>query len=145
MSIVQKARHELWMFSLPSGTPHRVGGPLGSSAAWSPDRQHLMLANRDEIYVARCDGTESRKIDSLPGIASWPRWSPDASRAILSVWDPPTQSSSLWEMQTDGSRSHSLLSGWDNPSQECCGNWPDAGSHKAGNESISLLAASEGV
>jgi serine/threonine protein kinase len=129
ISIIQKATHELWMFPLPSGTPHRVGGLLGNSATWSPDQQRLLFTNRDEIYIARSDGTESRKIASLPGIASWPRWSPDGSRAIFSVLDPPTQSSLLWEMHSDGSNPHVLLSGWNTPSQECCGNWTPDGKY----------------
>jgi Tol biopolymer transport system component len=129
MSIIQKATHELWMSPLPSGTPHRVGGLLGDSATWSPDRQRLLFTNRDEIYVARSDGTESRKIASLPGIASWPRWSPDGSRAFFSLYDPPTQTTSLWEVRNDGSPPHSLLSGWNSPSQECCGNWTPDGKY----------------
>ena len=36
---------------------------------------------------------------------------------------------SLWEMQPDGSNPHALLHGWNNPSQECCGNWTPDGQY----------------
>src|SRR5205823_12718317 len=67
-----------------------------------------------------------RKLASVPGIAWWPRWSPDGSRVRFSVFDDAIQSDSLWEMEADGTHPHAMLSGWNNPSQECCGNWtPD--------------------
>ena len=44
----------------------------------------------------------------------------------FTVGDSFTTNSSLWEARNDGSDVHPLLPGWNNPSQECCGNWtPD--------------------
>jgi eukaryotic-like serine/threonine-protein kinase len=128
-AIVQKAISELWVLPLPSGTPHRVGGLHGHDGTWSPDGQRILFTDRGDLYVAENDGTEPTKLASLPGIAWWPRWSPDGSSIRLSVLDPATDSSSLWEMQADGSHLHPLLSGWNNPSQECCGNWTPNGKY----------------
>ena len=39
------------------------------------------------------------------------------------------RSDSLWEIQADGTHPHPLLSGWNNPSQECCGSWTPDGTY----------------
>ena len=86
----------------------------------------LLFANGHDLYIATANGTESKKFASLPGFSCWPRWSPDGSRLRISVVDPDTESTSLWEIQADGSHPHALLPGWNNPPQECCGDWtPD--------------------
>jgi eukaryotic-like serine/threonine-protein kinase len=128
-SIVQKAISELWVLPLPSGTSHRLGGLLGYEGTFSPDGERILFTNLADLYLARADGTESRKIATLPGFASWPRWSPNGKSIRLSVLDFQTQSSSLWEVQPDGSDARPLLSGWNNPSQECCGNWTPDGKY----------------
>jgi serine/threonine protein kinase/Tol biopolymer transport system component len=128
-SVVQKAISELWVLPLPSGTPHHLGGLLGHEGTFSPGGDRILFTKFADLFVARADGTESSKIATLPGFASWPRWSPDGKSIRLSVLDFQTQSSSLWEMQPDGSHAHPLLSGWNNPSQECCGNWTPDGKY----------------
>jgi Tol biopolymer transport system component len=116
----------IWLLPLPTGTARRLGELLGHDGTWSPDGKRILFANGRDLYIARGDGTESKRFASLPGIAWWPRWSPDGSRIRLSVFDSATQSDSLWEVQADGTHLHALLSGWNNLSQECCGNWtPD--------------------
>jgi serine/threonine protein kinase/Tol biopolymer transport system component len=116
----------LWMVPLPAGTPRRLGELLGHDATWYPDGQRILFANGHDLYVATANGTESKKFASLPSFSNWPRWSPDGSRLRISVADPNTESSSLWEIQADGSHPHPLLPGWSNPPRECCGDWtPD--------------------
>ena len=63
---------------------------------------------------------------SAPGLAAWPRWSPDGSTLRFTVADAKTASNSLWEVRGDGTNLRPLLSGWNTPPAECCGNWtPD--------------------
>ena len=119
----------IWLLPLPTGTPRRLGELLGHDGTWSPDGRRILFANGRDLYLARNDGTESKLLASLPGIAWWPRWSPDGSRIRLSVFDSATQSDSLWEVQADGTHLHALLSGWNNLSQECCGNWTPDGKY----------------
>ena len=57
----------LWVLPLPAGTPHRLGELLGHDGTWSPDGQRILFANGNDLYVARADGTESKKLVSLPG------------------------------------------------------------------------------
>jgi eukaryotic-like serine/threonine-protein kinase len=119
----------LWLLPLPAGTPHRLGELVGHDGTWSPDGQRILFAKDHDLYVATANGTEPRKFASLPGFAIWPRWSPDGSRLRLSLVDLVTGSSSLWEIQSDGSHLHPLLSGWSNPAQECCGDWTPDGKY----------------
>ena len=113
----------LWVLPLPTGAPRRLGGLQGNGGTWFRDGQRILFTNYHDLFVAKSDGTESKRIASLPGYPWWPRWSPDGSRIRISVFDPTNQTDSLWEMQADGTRLHPLLSGWNSPSMECCGNW----------------------
>ena len=120
----------LWVLPLPAGTPRRLRGLIGHDGTWSPDGQRILFANGHDLYVARSDGTESKKLLSVPGVPYWLRWSPDGSRLRISVFDEKTtQSNSLWEVQADGTHLHPFLSGWNNPSQECCGSWTPDGTY----------------
>jgi serine/threonine protein kinase/Tol biopolymer transport system component len=119
----------LWLLPLPSGTPHRLGELRGHDGTWFPDGQRILFAKDHDLYVATANGPEPRKFASLPGSAIWPRWSPDGSRLRLSLLDLATGSSSLWEIQADGSHPHPLLPGWSNPAQECCGDWTRDGKY----------------
>jgi eukaryotic-like serine/threonine-protein kinase len=119
----------LWVLPLPTGTPRRLGALLGHDGTWSPDGKQILFASGQDLYLVRDDGTQSRKLASTPGLAFWPRWSPDGSRIRFSVFDSAVQSASLWEMQADGSYAHALLEGWNSPSQECCGNWTSDGKY----------------
>ena len=53
----------LWVLPLPAGTPRRLGGLIGHDGTWSPDGQRILFANGHDLYVARTDGTESKKLD----------------------------------------------------------------------------------
>ena len=125
----QEGDPPLWVLPLPSGAPRRLGELRGHDGTWSPDGQQILFAYGSDIYIARTDGTESKKLASLPGYPFWPRWSPDGSRVRFSLNDSRTGSNSLWEMEADGSHPHALLSGWSNPSQECCGRWTPDGKY----------------
>jgi len=122
----QENQIDLWALPLPAGTPRRLGGLRGYDGTWSPDGQRVLFADGHDLFTARADGTESKKLASLPGLPWWPRWSPDGSRIRFSVVNTESGTDSLWEMQPDGSNPRALLQGWNSPAQECCGNWtPD--------------------
>jgi WD40 repeat protein len=119
----------LWLLPLPAGTPHRLGELQGHDGTWFPDGQRILFAKDHDLYVATANGTEPKKFASLPGFAIWSRWSPDGLRLRLSLLDLTTGSSSLWEIQADGSHPHPLLPGWSDPAQECCGDWTPDGEY----------------
>src|SRR5262245_26812291 len=116
----------LWALPVLGGAPRRLGNLLGHSGAWSFDGQQVVYANGSSLYLAKSDGTEYRKLATVSGKPYWPRWSPDGSRIRFTVRDTKTGSYSLWEVSANCDNPHPLLSGWNTPANECCGNWtPD--------------------
>ena len=118
----------LWSVQVPGGSLRRLlDDGLVTSAAWSPDGKLLAYGTRNgDINVMRGDGTESRKLVSVPGHnLVFPTgdvsWSPDGSR-IRSSWD-----NKLWEMSSNGSGLHPLLPGWHPSEWQCCGRWTTDG------------------
>ena len=131
----------IYILPLPAGLPRRVGDILAHDACWSPDGGHIVYANGNELTVAKPDGSEARRLVSLPYPASWPRWSPDGKVLRFTMEDSKNGSQALWEVAADGSRLHQMLSGWSGLPQECCGNWTPDGkyfvfeSHRVANTS----------
>lgn len=119
---------ELWALPLPVGSPRRLLGMkvrvLGAS--WSPNLQWLVFLRGNEVWVARFDGTDARRIASVAGELFRPAFAPDSKRIRFSVQDPKNRTSSIWEVRVDGSNLHQILTGWHKPASECCGIWsPD--------------------
>jgi len=122
----QEGEAPLWILPLPAGTPRRLASLVGHDGTWSQDGQRILVANGSDLYLAKPDGSESRKIASAPDLVWWPRWSPDGSRIRFSVLNATTGADSLWEVRDDGTNLHPLLPDWNNYPQDCCGNWtPD--------------------
>lgn len=114
-----------WLQPLPAGSPRRLE-ITGHDATWMPDGG-LLFARGNDIFRADRNGSNPRRLLTAPGSVSWIRLSPDGSRLRYTVSQIAMGLSSLWEARADGANSHSLLpSDWNNPAQECCGNWtPD--------------------
>ena len=119
----------LWVVPLPGGSPRRVGDVLAQDAAWFPDGQRIVYARDSDLYVARSNGSEARKLLGVAGRARWPRISPDGERIRFTAADPSTGVRSLWEVSIDGKNPRPLLPGWNRPSAECCGNWTPDGKY----------------
>ncbi|HEX3660738.1 MAG TPA: winged helix-turn-helix domain-containing protein [Acidobacteriaceae bacterium] len=118
----------LWVVSTIGGTARRIPGILAHDATWMPDGQRILYASGDDLYIARENGGESRKLATLPGRAFWLRWSPDGKRLRLTLVNSETHTSTLWELHSDGSGPHMLLQDWTSAAPaECCGSWTDDG------------------
>ena len=116
----------LWSISLPSGNVRRIGDLFADAAAFAPDGQTIAIDWNNALYVVNSDGTDQKKIAQLSGTASSIRWSPDGKRLRLTIMDPRTLRSSLWELLKDGTSLHEILAGWNPAPAECCGRWsPD--------------------
>lgn len=117
---------EFWALPLPSGPPRRIADVTGSDGKWSPDGRQLVFARGDNIYLAKADGTDARKLFTVAHGASGFKFSPDSTRIRFHGWNEKENSYSIWEIRTDGTNLHPLLPGWRNPASECCGVWsPD--------------------
>ena len=116
----------LWSISLPSGNVRRIGDLFADAAAFAPDGQKIAIGWDRALYMVNSDGADQRKIAQLSGTASSIRWSPDGKRLRLTVMDPKTLRSSLWESFKDGTSLHEILGEWNPVPAECCGRWsPD--------------------
>jgi eukaryotic-like serine/threonine-protein kinase len=113
------------LLSLPilGGSPRQLGELTGHDAAWSPDGSMLVYGNGSELFLAKSDGTESRKLVSLSGRAYHPAWSPAGNMLSFNVLDYKTGANSLWEVSAQGTNLHPLFPGWHSPADECCGKW----------------------
>ena len=120
----------LWVMPLLGGTPRRVGD-LVCGVWWSPDGQKILYRKGSDLYLAKSDGTESRKLASAPGGISWANWSPDGTTIRFSAADPKSGAISvLYEVSADGANLHRLLPGWSKPSGgEGLGIWTPDGKY----------------
>ena len=125
----QQTEPHIYVLPLPAGLPRPVGDIAGHDAGWSPKGEQIVYARGNELYLAKSDGSESRSLVTLAGPAGQPRWSPDGKILRFAVNDLKTNSSSLWEVASDGTGLHPLLPGWSSSPNECCGNWTPDGKY----------------
>jgi eukaryotic-like serine/threonine-protein kinase len=142
----------LWIYPAVAGSQIRLGSVTSTDAAWSPDGQNLVYTKGQDLYVCRNDGGEARKLATVPGMAYWPRWSPDGRKLRFSVQEAGGASSdALWEVSADGTNLHPLLPDWNNTPSECCGAWTPDGNYfvfqanREGRTDIWVLAEKGGL
>jgi serine/threonine protein kinase/Tol biopolymer transport system component len=119
----------LWEVPVLGGSPKRLGDAVAQAAAWSPDGQTIAYANGHDLFLAKSDGSEPRKLASAPGRVFDPAWSPDSTVIRFSVGDRLSPPHSLWQVSVNGSNMHPLLPGWHTAPSECCGNWTGDGKY----------------
>jgi serine/threonine protein kinase/Tol biopolymer transport system component len=134
---------EIWRLPILGGSPIRLGGVAGQDAAWSPDGRMLAYANGNDMFVARSDGTESRKLVSAPGRAFYVAWSPAGTKLRFTAIDDKTRGNSLWEVSAQGMNLRPLFPGWHSPSDECCGKWTADGKYFVFQSQGQIWALSE--
>ena len=81
------------------------------------------------MYIADGNGSDGRKLTTLPGKAFWIRWSPDSTRIRFTVIDTKTRVQTLWECSAEGKDLHRVPLSWDKQPQECCGEWTPDGKY----------------
>jgi Tol biopolymer transport system component len=100
---------------------------LRTIAAWSPDGKTLVYSNGNDLFLARSNGTEARKLVSVKGQPYAPQFSPDETKLRFSVDEAATGARSLWEVSAQGTNLHPLLPGLRTPSNTDYGKWPPDG------------------
>jgi Tol biopolymer transport system component/predicted Ser/Thr protein kinase len=138
----------LWEMPVPGGQPRRIGNFLAEDATWSPDGAGIAYSLGQDVFTAKADGSESRKLFTASGSPFWLRYSPDGRLLRFSLFDGKVRTTSLWEVRTDGSHLRQLLPGWSAPANDCCGNWTGDGRYfvfQSTREGVSSLwAVAEG-
>jgi eukaryotic-like serine/threonine-protein kinase len=120
---------KLWNVPVLGGSPRPLGALVGQDAAWSPDGTMLAYFNGSELFLAKSDGTESRKLVSVTDRGFNLAWSPTGSKLRFTANDFWKNRNSLWEVSAQGTNLHQLFPGWHNPPDECCGRWTADGKY----------------
>ena len=120
----------LWIMKVLNSSVRKLLDLRAHAGTWSPDGKHIIYANGYTLYMANNDGTGSREFIRISsGLPYNLRWSPDESLLRFEVLDPENRSTSLWEVNANGTNLHPLLPGWNNSTEECCGNWTPDGKY----------------
>jgi serine/threonine protein kinase/Tol biopolymer transport system component len=122
----------LWSLPVLGGSPRRLGDTEGNAAAWSPDGTMLAYSNGADLFLAKEDGSESRKLITMKGgpVIHDPVWSRDNTHLRFAARDGVSRSKTLWEVSVDGTGLHCLLPTWNKPSEgQCCGKWTADGKY----------------
>jgi len=118
----------LWGVPVLGGSPRRLGEAAGQAAAWSPDGQRMVYADGHDLFLAKSDGSQPRKLVSAPDLAYYPAWSPDGTviRFNVGAVGASTPTGALYQVSVNGTNLHPLVPDWRTPPEECCGQWtPD--------------------
>jgi eukaryotic-like serine/threonine-protein kinase len=125
-SEIGEEESQLWALPVIGGSPRSLGEARISDAAWSPDMQEMVSMSGSDLYLSNRNGEDRRKLVSVPGVPSEPRWSPDGTKLRFTLEQPKTGTSSLWEVSRDGAHLHALRPSSDS---QCCGNWTQDGNY----------------
>jgi serine/threonine protein kinase/Tol biopolymer transport system component len=118
----------LWGVPVLGGSPRRLGEAAGQAAAVSPDGQRMVYADGHDLFLAKSDGSEPRKLVSAPDRAYYPAWSPDGTviRFNVGAVGASTPTGPLYQVSVNGTNLHPVVPDWHTPPGECCGQWtPD--------------------
>jgi Tol biopolymer transport system component len=118
-----------WVMKLPGGESRRLGDVEADAASWSSDSKGIIYTKGHDLYIAKADGSESKKLASMQGYATWvPRLSPDGKVIRFSVSDLKGFVS-LWEINLDGSNPHVMFPDVNKERLECCPTWTPDGKY----------------
>ena len=95
---------QLWLLSTTGGSARPLGDIEAGDSTPSIDGQRIVYSNENGVFVARIDGTGSRRLLSTPSTA---RLSPDGQRLRYGVFAGAT--GSILEATADGDGAHPLL------------------------------------
>src|SRR5215472_3918325 len=133
-AIGREGEGQVWVLPLPTGTPHRLGNIVSrwsiwstGWAVWSPDGGQIAFAKGSEIYIANADGSDPRRLATLPGYAGEISFSRDGTRLRFTLWPPQHDPASIWEVHSDGSNLHPILPDWHSSATEIAGAWSTDG------------------
>ena len=109
------------------GSPRHLGDLVAQTGVWSPDCKSTAYSNGTNLFTAKADGTDARKITTVAdaGFIFNLVWPPDGDHLRFAYKrDAGDPSGYFMEVSPDGTGLHRLLPGWSKQSEdECCGSW----------------------
>jgi Tol biopolymer transport system component len=136
------SEYPFWSLPLDGGAAQRVGVLAGQDAVWAPDGKHVLLVKGSTLFIAEAGGSNAKELASVRGTPYYPRYSPDGKRVRFSVGDVAQNTSSIWEVDADGSGLHAFLPDWTDVSSKCCGNWTADGRYFVFQATEKILGSS---
>jgi Tol biopolymer transport system component len=139
----------LWLVPVVGGPPRRVGNVMADDAVFTPDGRQITFNAADGIFLCERNGSDVRKLVSLPGRSAHPAWSNDGRRLRFTLYDDVSGASAIWEVTSDGKNLHPVLGSWPQAGHERCGRWSADGryfffeSTQAGLQSVWVIRDSE--
>src|SRR5215472_17895622 len=121
----------LWSVPVLGGSPRRLSEAEGFSGSWSQNGRQLVYANRNNLFLANADGSNSHKLASFAetALVADPVFSPDGKAVRFSVIERLDLVSRFWELSTDGTNLHKVHPAPPNAPDECCGHWTASGKY----------------
>ncbi len=143
----------LWIVPMPTGSPRRIGATFGvRSAAWSRDGEQLAYTRGGEIYLAKWDGSQSHKLATISGQASFVQFSLDGTHLRFAARSEGFFPFTLREIGIEGTGLRPLLpKSFHQDPGECCGRWSADGryyfftAYRNGRSDIWALRENSGV
>jgi len=119
----------LWSVPILGGSPRKLGDIDAQCAAFSPDGKTIVYARGNDLFLAKSDGSDPRKLISLPDSAFDIAWSPSGSMIRVRIGGRANGQGAIWELASDGTNLHLLFPGWHTPPTECCGRFTTDGNY----------------
>jgi DNA-binding winged helix-turn-helix (wHTH) protein/Tol biopolymer transport system component len=113
----------VWIAPSTGGSARRLFDVMAHDASWAPDGKAILYASGQDLFLIERASGKFRKFATLSGRAYWMRYAPDGSIIRFTLLDSKTRNTSLWEISSDARNPHPILSGWNTPPEECCGDW----------------------
>jgi Tol biopolymer transport system component/DNA-binding winged helix-turn-helix (wHTH) protein len=119
----------LWLWPVQGGTPRRLGEATGRDPAWSPDGSQIIFSRERSLFLIHPDGTQLHEIARANGKTHAPAWSRDGDLIRFHAENAGSNTSSIWEMNADGSKLHRLLATVTQPASQSAGQWTADGKY----------------
>ncbi len=111
--------YPLWAMPLPAGEPRRLGSVEADAAGISQDG-HVLFAVGKDLFIANEDGSNPRKLSSLPGRVASIETSPNGQRVLLELDTKDDSTFDTFEMAADGAGVREIRTA---SRDECCFHW----------------------
>lgn len=113
----------LWILPVAGGSARQIDSILASDAVWGARGETILYCNGHDLYLVNRDGTNRRKLLSVPGYIWALRSSPDRKLLRFTMTTRAMGgTSSIWEMSTSGAGLREVVHGLPG-SDPCCGAW----------------------
>jgi Tol biopolymer transport system component/DNA-binding winged helix-turn-helix (wHTH) protein len=118
--------HALWRVEISSGSRRPVGTVHALDARYSPDGNTIAYSQTTELDLINLDGSNPRKLVSVPSQPFLPHWSRDGRSLRFSLVDAQGRGAAIWQTDLSGHLQR-VLPDWPLASRPRAADWtPDS-------------------